>query len=167
MEDFFNDYSATVEDIINYISSFYDDGFPGHVKPEKGKKAVYVYEKPDEAKCGELRKLRSENEDLKTVIDRQKSNMSDYIKEIARLRGDIESLKAKTMKEPLSSANEKKDKYMQILKDKILADGYKIVNDLKVWVEFSRKCGLMGSSEYYDMVNMVQKTVDYAVNTKK
>lgn len=167
MKDFFKDYSATVEDMIDWISSMLDDGTDASESPAKERKVGYVYEKPADAKCDELKRLRDENSNLNAVIDRQKSNMSDYIKEIVRLRGDIDALKAKTMMEPLSSANEQKDRYMKILKDKIQADGYRIVNDLKVWVEFSRKCCLMGSPEYHDMVNMIQKTVDYAVDTKK
>ena len=49
--------------------------------------------------------------------------------------------------------------YDRILGDKVMADGYKIVNDIKVWVEFVRKCGRLESPAFKTMLDMLNKTV--------
>lgn len=82
-------------------------------------------------------------------------------KEITRLTSENAALQEAALKvndssKAVSDANRRTS---GIVRDKISADGYRIMNDIKVWTEFARKAGLLDSNEFKDMLEMIKKTL--------
>lgn len=84
---------------------------------------------------------------------------------VASLRKSLGELKEKydNVAEVASFAQERE----RILDDKIAADGYRILNDIKVWIEFARKCGKTESNGFMDMLDrMIQLLNGFAMSRK-
>ena len=59
-------------------------------------------------------------------------------------------------------------KLQHIINDKLYADGYKIMNDIKIYIEFARKCDAFKNGGFVDMINLIAKTVnDFIASQKK
>ena len=53
-----------------------------------------------------------------------------------------------------------KNKFLdKMLNDKIMSDGYKILNDIQVYIEFVRKCDKLQYIGFTDMISRIENTV--------
>lgn len=51
-------------------------------------------------------------------------------------------------------------KLQHLINDKLYADGYKIMNDIKIYIEFARKCDAFKNSGFKDMINLIAKVAN-------
>lgn len=58
-------------------------------------------------------------------------------------------------------------KLQHIISDKLYADGYKIMNDIKIYIEFARKCDAFKNGGFVDMINLIAKTVSDFITSQK
>jgi hypothetical protein len=115
-------------------------------------KCKYIYDDPfkKETWKGNSKPESDFDADLKRKIDACEWEISRLQKEIESKDKVISMLKNAV---PNNTNNE------SIIEDKITADGYKIVNDIKVWVEFARKCGKNNNSCFLDMLDRISKII--------
>jgi hypothetical protein len=94
-----------------------------------------------------------------------------------KMRSKIESLQKekdeliKTSKQVSDSGHKIADnnlKLQHLINDKLYADGYKIMNDIKIYIEFARKCDAFKNGGFVDMINLIAKTInDFIASQKK
>lgn len=58
-------------------------------------------------------------------------------------------------------------KLQHIINDKLYADGYKIMNDIKIYIEFARKCDAFKNGGFKDMINLIAKTANDFIASQK
>lgn len=58
-------------------------------------------------------------------------------------------------------------KLQHIINDKLYADGYKIMNDIKIYIEFARKCDAFKNGGFVDMINLIAKTANDFIASQK
>lgn len=94
-----------------------------------------------------------------------------------KLRSKIDTLQRekeeliRTSKQVSDSGHKVADnnlKLQRLINDKLYADGYKIMNDIKIYIEFARKCDAFKNGGFVDMINLIAKTVnDFIASQKK
>lgn len=58
-------------------------------------------------------------------------------------------------------------KLQHLISDKLYADGYKIMNDIKIYIEFARKCDAFKNGGFNDMINLIAKTANDFIASQK
>lgn len=86
-----------------------------------------------------------------------------------KLRSKIDTLQRekeeliRTSKQVSDSGHKVADnnlKLQRLINDKLYADGYKIMNDIKIYIEFARKCDAFKNSGFRDMINSIAKVAN-------
>lgn len=159
-------------DLFHYLCDESDLSFVYDLKDKYGDETYkYNFDK---------NKLEATKEDLKDNPDKivvDKAGYNDLIEKINSLHKENKDLKSKN--EALVDSCKKvsdnghkivdsNSKLQRIINDKLYADGYKIMNDIKVYIEFARKCDAFKNSAFVDMIDLIAKTInDFIASQKK
>lgn len=169
-------------DVLNELLDCFIDWFrevcdePGYTyeydPKEKYDKETYTYN-------FDKNKIESTKQDLKDNPDKIVVLKKDYeglIKLVDEKQSEINKLKSKN--EALVEAGKKvsenghkivdsNSKLQHLINDKLYADGYKIMNDIKIYIEFARKCDALKNGGFVDMMNLIAKTVSDFITSQK
>lgn len=169
-------------DVLNGLLDCFIDWFrevcdePGYTyeydPKEKYDKETYTYN-------FDKNKIEATKQYLKDNPDKIVVNKKDYeslIKLVDDKNTEINLLKSektklfnagKQVSENGHKIVDENNKLNRLINDKLYADGYKIMNDIKIYIEFARKCDALKNGGFVDMMNLIAKTVSNFITSQK
>lgn len=100
------------------------------------------------------------------ALFKRKHELEDKVEKLTELNANL----MKASREVADSGHKILDnssKLQHIINDKIYADGYKIMNDIKVYIEFARKCDAFKNGGFKDMIGLIAKTANDFIDSQK
>lgn len=132
-----------VDEISHMLLDVTDCGYE-----KKDPNVNYIYKKKEESDYERL--SRQLDEALCTIHKRE----TDMAKLKEQGRETYKNIVAET------------ESCKKLISDKILSDGYRILNDIQVYAEFARKCGMTDKDCYLDMMKRIFDTANKNLNVK-
>ena len=150
LDDFF-------KDLYKEIEKYFEDE-DNKTTTSHEKKTKYCYEKPKSCECNtDSSTIKNLNEKIIKLQD----DLNDKTRYIETLK-DLNHKLTEQGKKVSEGGHELVDKNMffdKMLNDKIVSDGYKILNDIQVYIEFVRKCDKLQYTGFTDMISRIENTV--------
>lgn len=161
-------------EFIDLFHDLYDEfefGFEYDPKEKYGKE-TYRYNFSE----NKLEPTKKEMQDNPGKIMVDKAGYEALVDLKDKMRSKIESLQ-KEKDELINTSKQISDnghkivdanaKLQHIINDKLYADGYKIMNDIKIYIEFARKCDAFKNGGFKDMINLIAKTINDFITSQK
>ena len=155
--------NMTFDEIVDKMFSEWHDTMLSRLKNiDKANMNVnYVYKDKNDGK--QCERAGSECvESLKSKIAERDSRINSLKKEMKALEERV--TKSGDMYNNVAKESSAKD---SVIIDKVEADGYKIVNDIKVWIEFARKCGAFYNDRFINMADAVAHAINDFIMVRK